>query len=178
MAKTIVNNNIKLKSGGGVINDATDGLSVSGILPATVDGSLVINLYQSLSNFVAFATDSLVTSDDTSVEIPLAQSAYTKAKEILLNDCGGTIRVKFDLKGDTSNSKTAGARIYKNGIAFGTEQTAIANETKSEDLVFASGDLIQVYTKSVNLASNKGYLTNFRLYYSKGVSPVTNTVNL
>ena len=28
MAKTIVNNNIKLKSGGGVINDATDGLSV------------------------------------------------------------------------------------------------------------------------------------------------------
>ena len=28
MGKTIVNNNIKLKSGGGVINDATDGLSV------------------------------------------------------------------------------------------------------------------------------------------------------
>ena len=28
MAKTIVNNNIKLKSGGGIINDATDGLSV------------------------------------------------------------------------------------------------------------------------------------------------------
>lgn len=30
MAKTIVNNNIKLKSGGGVLNDATDGLSVDG----------------------------------------------------------------------------------------------------------------------------------------------------
>lgn len=29
MGKTIVNNNIKLKSGGGIINDATDGLSVS-----------------------------------------------------------------------------------------------------------------------------------------------------
>lgn len=28
MGKTIVNNNIKLKSGGGIINDATDGLSV------------------------------------------------------------------------------------------------------------------------------------------------------
>ena len=36
MAKTIVNNNIKLKSGGGVINDATDGLSVdTTVYPAT-----------------------------------------------------------------------------------------------------------------------------------------------
>jgi len=178
MAKTIVNNNIKLKSGGGVINDATDGLSVSGILPATVDGSLVINLYQSLSNFVAFASDSLVTSNDTSVAIPNNQTVYTKAKEIVLNDCGGTIRVKFDLKGDTSNSKSYGARIYKNGVAFGTEQTAIDNTTKSEDLVFASGDLIQIYTKVINTNGNAGALSNFRLYYSKGASPVTNTVNL
>lgn len=37
MPKTKVNNNIKLKSGGGLINDATDGLSV-GDLPA-IDGS-------------------------------------------------------------------------------------------------------------------------------------------
>jgi len=41
MGKTIVNNNIKLKSGGGVINDATDGLSVSdsAILLQYCDGS-------------------------------------------------------------------------------------------------------------------------------------------
>jgi len=36
MAKTIVNNNIKLKSGGGIINDATDGLQVdTTVYPAT-----------------------------------------------------------------------------------------------------------------------------------------------
>ena len=39
MAKTIVNNNIKLKSGGGIINDATDGLSVDGDLAKLMFGN-------------------------------------------------------------------------------------------------------------------------------------------
>lgn len=38
MAKTIVNNNIKLKSGGGILNNATDGLSVD---TGTTDGKIV-----------------------------------------------------------------------------------------------------------------------------------------
>ena len=54
MAKTIVNNNIKLKSGGGIINDATDGLSVDGDLAKLMfgngsDGDVVITTNTTLT---------------------------------------------------------------------------------------------------------------------------------
>lgn len=41
MAKTIVNNNIKLKSGGGIVNDATDGLSVDATYIANNSGNTI-----------------------------------------------------------------------------------------------------------------------------------------
>ena len=41
MPKNKVNNNIKLKSGGGVINDATDGLSVDTAYIANNSGNTI-----------------------------------------------------------------------------------------------------------------------------------------
>ncbi|MBU1173065.1 MAG: hypothetical protein KKD44_26175 [Proteobacteria bacterium] len=73
---------------------------------------------------------------------------YTKVKEILLKE-GGTYQVNFDLK--TSNAgETAYGRIYKNGVAHGTEQTDVTAGyvTKAENLTFTAGDLVQLYYKS------------------------------
>ena len=44
---------------------------------------------------------------------------------------------------------TAWGRIYKNGVAFGTEHSDGSGNyvTKTQDLTFATGDTIQLYIK-------------------------------
>lgn len=89
--------------------------------------------------------------------------AYIKAKEILcMHD--GTYRIKFDLRlnfGSTDGK----AKIYKNGVAFGTERssTGVDYVTFSEDLSFVRGDLIQLYYYTTNVSYDV-YVRNFRLY--------------
>jgi len=60
----------------------------------------------------------------------------------------GTIRIKFALK-ISNNYFSASARIYKNGVAYGTERST--NSTTyvafSEDLAFADGDTIEIWAK-------------------------------
>lgn len=64
-----------------------------------------------------------------------------------------TYTVTFNLR-SSSWSATAYARIYKNGVAFGTERStsSTSNVGFSEDLTFAAWDLIQVYMKISNNA--------------------------
>jgi hypothetical protein len=71
--------------------------------------------------------------------------AYVKVKEILIGRTG-IYTVAFGLW--TSNaSYPAFGRIYKNGVAFGTERTTAATgeQTYSENLAFNRGDLLQLY---------------------------------
>ena len=49
MPKNKVNNNIKLKSGGGVINDATDGLSVDTAYIANNSGNTIAKSVKQLT---------------------------------------------------------------------------------------------------------------------------------
>ena len=164
MGKTIVNNNIKLKSGGGVINDATDGLSVesgttanklvrldsSAKLPAISGENLT-----SIRNI--YASDTVVFSALT--ERTITGGGYTKVKEIKIN-CTGTFRVKFD--GKYVGSTSGYARVYKNDSGLRTERllTKNAYSTYSEDLAVTAGDLIQLYGSN---SSGQGttYLKNF-----------------
>jgi hypothetical protein len=96
---------------------------------------------------------------------------YIKIKESVLNDGYNAVRIKFDLKGTTSaDPGTVYAKIYKNGVAIGTEQSAAtggAYATKSEDFTLASaaGDLIQVYVKASATPAIVAYVQNFRIYY-------------
>lgn len=172
MPKNKVNNNIKLKSGGGILNDATDGLSVDtgttdgkivamttgDKLPA-VDGSNLTNVFSGM--FVNSASDNLRYSANT--ERTVHGTNWTKVKEIKINRAG-TVRVKFDLK--SAGGFQAMGRIYKNGSAIGTERTTASSsyQTYSEDIVFAAGDLIQIYTCSVSSSGNS-YISNNRIYY-------------
>lgn len=90
--------------------------------------------------------------------------AYTKFKEIRLGR-GGAYRVKFDLK-LLSGTSPAYGRIYRNGAAFGAEQTeaGAGYVTKTEDISgWGVGDLCQLYLKS-SAAPSSVRAENFRIY--------------
>lgn len=113
---------------------------------------------------VASASDNLKLSADT--ERGTTLTSYTKLKEIQVNH-GGYYRVLFDMKTSESGYSATG-RIYKNGVAYGTEHiySATTNwQTYSEDLYFAPGDLIQIYAfgNGGRTASIKDNRINFDL---------------
>jgi len=100
------------------------------------------------------------------------QGENTDYVEIKSFRCGrsGWYRLKFDLK----SNNVAYGRIYKDGIAFGTEQTHSGDYvTKSEDLYIPAGSLISLYVK-VNQVYYYWYVKNFRVYgdYASAFSTV------
>lgn len=89
------------------------------------------------------AGDNLIGSATT--ERTSTSDAYEKVKEIECTD-NGTYRVKFTIRTDNGSDAVYG-RIYKNGVAIGTERNT--NSTSyveySQDIAFSEGDLIQLY---------------------------------
>ena len=117
------------------------------------------------------ATIAYIVSDDlrnsNDAERSSGLVSWEKKKETKLNanlPPNGACRVKFDLRSGGAGSVVYG-RIYKNGVAIGTEQssTSTAYATFSEDFTgFVSGDLIQVYIYG---ADSIVYTRNLRFYY-------------
>lgn len=105
---------------------------------------------------------------------------YTKLKTITLtNGLVGQARFLFDLK--TSNvANTATARIYRNGVALGAEQTDVtgAYVTKSEDLTqtWNPGDTAELWAKIDN-AAETCYVRNFRIAYDESPTVAVASVN-
>jgi hypothetical protein len=86
---------------------------------------------------------------------------YEKKKEIACPR-SGTLRISFDLK--SSNLQSVYGRIYRNGVAVGTEQsTAITSYTTySQDISgWSHNDLIQLYVRRSGAAVC--YCRNFRV---------------
>lgn len=119
------------------------------------------------AGFLATASDNLKASADT--QRSTTGSGYVKKKQMTVA-LSGVFRVKFDLSQDQIS--TAYAKIYRNGVAWGTEQTQTGTNvwgTKSEDLHFMQGDTIELW---LNCAGG-GYNTicrNFRVYYDKNTA--------
>ena len=74
----------------------------------------------------------------------LTNGAYAKQMSLVC-PITGTLRITYSVYGDGANASVT--RIYKNGVAVGTEQTQTdaAYVEKSEDLAFSAGDLLQLY---------------------------------
>lgn len=75
--------------------------------------------------------------------------SYVKLKEMVIGR-GGTIRTVFDFQ-RTAGTSTVNARVYRNGIAVGTERTTSATPQVdvTEDIAgWSAGDLYQVYAHS------------------------------
>ncbi|HUV45157.1 MAG TPA: hypothetical protein VMW13_10050 [Dehalococcoidales bacterium] len=117
---------------------------------------------------VWYASDTLRNSNDT--EQQYNSIAYSKEKETKLDqEFSGGIRIKFD--GRRVGDYLAYAKIYRNGVAIGTEQTmggaGTAYVTFSEDfagVAWAINDLIQLYVYSADVSSAYA-VKNFRFYY-------------
>lgn len=108
------------------------------------------------------AGDILLASADT--EDSQNSDTYTKTKEIRLSPIGGTLRIKFSLK--TNTGATSFGRIYRNGVAVGTERSeagAVYVEFSEDISGWSGGDLVQLYTKT-SIAANTVLSDNFRIY--------------
>lgn len=116
-------------------------------------------------------SDTLRNSNDT--ERTTAAVAYTNVKEVKLNAALSGCRIKFDLKGMTNWGY---ARIYKNGVAIGTERqdNAEVYATFSEDFAgFVADDLIQIY--AYNSGGGTTYVRNMRFYYDGRITHLHGT---
>lgn len=105
-------------------------------------------------------SDSVLASAD--VEQNTGSATYVKVKEIFVAT-SGLYRITFDIR-LSELTTTAFAKIYRNGLAYGIEHgnDTVDYVTKSEDLNFFSGDLIQLYYK-VDTAGPQAYIRNFRI---------------
>lgn len=108
----------------------------------------------------------IISSDLEKQTTASSGSTPTVLKEIRLAR-GGTVTVKFTLRA-AGGGTTGKGRIYKNGVAFGTERdiVAVATTEFTENLTFAAGDLVQLYVWWT--AGTAVYGSNFRLYSANG----------
>jgi len=125
-----------------------------------------LSLYsRSTANKKTKVSSGLRNSNDA--EQNTTETSYVKLKEILLNEDIDVLKIGFTSKmgsGGTSGK----ARIYKNGVALGTEQSIVdsGDQTHTQDFTeFSSGDLIQIYAH-VNTGGWTIYVWNFRFYYT------------
>ncbi len=118
--------------------------------------------------FLTVANDAIIASADT--QRLTVSASYEKLKEIK-TIFSGEYRISFDLK--ATAGFTAYGRIYRNDVAYGTERSTVSDtfETFSEDLIFISGDLVQLYLKTTD--SENAYCLNFRLKAVKGTFPLS-----
>lgn len=147
-------------------------LTIAGLLPSGiltgVDGSGLINILNFTNYVVVSASNNLKYSSDTERQNTTYDNQYHKQKEFKVYK-NGTYRVKFDAK-SSSNYTGTFVRIYKNGVAFGTERdlsSVQAYQTYSEDLVFSPLDTIELWSKSSSAGSVSAYVKNFRLYFDR-----------
>ena len=127
------------------------------VVGIAVSATQILIQHQPIGGLIAGTTT--IASADT--ERTTGSSTYVKVKEIEIVDAG-TVTVSFGLR--TSNAaETTNGRVYKNGVAFGTEQSTASTTfvTKSENLVFAPGDLIQLYIKV--LTAGTSTINNFQI---------------
>ncbi len=119
------------------------------------------------------ASDTLRNSNDT--EKVTVLQAYTKLKEIKLDGALPACRIKLDLRSGGSSGNAHG-RIYKNGVAIGTERvnTTGSYVTYSEDFTgFVLNNLIQIYC--YGLTDNAGVTQNMRIYYDIDIVAISTT---
>lgn len=92
-------------------------------------------------------------------------TAYAKVRSYL-SPFGGTLRVGFTLAGYSQDyTGYVYGRIYKNGVAFGTERSILftfggsrVSQTFSEDLAFDIGDTIELWVRTQYSAGPTGYI--------------------
>lgn len=110
-------------------------------------------------------------------EATTALTAYTKLKTYTIPyGLLGQVRVDFDIH--TDSGSTDYARVYKNGVALGTEQstTSLSYVTKTENITsnYSPGDTCELWGKAA--VGDAVYVRNFRLYYDDSPTVAVTTI--
>ncbi len=129
-------------------------------------------IFINLIGLVYSASDDLLCFDDP--EDFTYKEVYTNTLEVeilpyIFSD-ETTLRIKFDLKA-SSVAITAYGRVYRNGVAVGTERSTSSTSyvNYSEDISgWSSKDLIQIYIKSSTYGI-AAQCRNLRAYGSPGI---------
>lgn len=121
---------------------------------------------------------SLAAGEDRVAFVATLQQLYNQLSYAYLRggyicSYGGTVRVKFKL--GCSVSGTGYAKIYKNGVAVGTERSVV-NKTSNftqftEDIAVSAGDDIQIYAKTSSGA--EVYVTDMEICIDLPMTTVT-----
>ena len=95
-------------------------------------------------------------------------ASYVKLKTITLTKAFAMLRIKFDMKMESGGINAYG-RVYKNGVAVGTEQGSASETyvTYSEDITgnWAIGDTIELWGwNDWSGAARLTYVKNFRVF--------------
>jgi hypothetical protein len=139
------------------------------ILDGNVTATKSVAVY-SLSNNVLLSYDA---------EGETANQTYTKVKTITitsLTTSPTTLRIYFQLKAVLGNFIQYG-RIYKNGVAFGTERSTLTNDYSavySEDLAFSNGDTVELWLKA-NVAGDNPRTRYLRVLGDSTFAPTSIT---
>ena len=186
MPKNKVNNNIKLKSGGGVINDATDGLSVdtgttanklvrldgNAKLPA-VDGSQLTNLGEIVPG------DTVRASAPTERSQNCASGSYSCgyiAKSFTWNDIDGTINISLEMKNDSSEATSYVGLFINDVLVAQVSQKGDSYTAKTfSNVSVSNGDTIKFKTHGGGLGGNTT-IKNVVLKYNKILITTDSTV--
>lgn len=123
--------------------------------------------------YAMIASDALLGSSDTEL-LGLAEIVFTKRKEIQVL-VPGVYRVKYAFGNNNGGIGNCQANVYKNGVAVGTQRGTAADAyvVYSQDLTFAEGDLVQLYSKNSDSTSHK--CKEFRVYGTfQSEQPVVN----
>lgn len=134
---------------------------------ASATGSLHAKLAAlpvTLNAYGCRASDALKVSADTPKSC--SSTEWTKVKEIYVN-FSGTIRVSWQVCGNSAHSITSYARVYVNDAPRGAIIGESGNSTYvsfTEDICVQKGDAVQLYMRK-NKAQVWGDVRNFRIYY-------------
>lgn len=93
---------------------------------------------------------------------------YTEKTAVAIQ-FSGTLRISFDLQGDSNHAQPARAQIYKNGTAVGIERT---NQTSTyiaftEDFTVNKNDVLSLYLRSAD-TGRIAQVKNFRVKLNLG----------
>jgi len=128
-----------------------------------------------------YASDNVRNSNDAEKSLGAGITTYTKMKEIQISEDLAGVRIAYDMTvGQTGSAAYCYTRIYKNGVAIGTEHGKNDSNytTYTEDFSnLVAGDLIQIYGKGWVSYPYYGYpvIRNMRLQYDMRFT-ATNTL--
>lgn len=139
--------------------------------------------YVSRPSIISSYTPSDVVLVTNLTEKSTTNGTYVKLKEIELVQRvyeESRFRFKFDLRAQAAG-RTGYGKIYKNGVAIGSEQTTVGATyvTKTEDINVGTwnvSDKIELWVHSQTGGLDVGYVYNFQL--CGAVSPFINKVGM